>query len=84
MGGITLGAADEQIGQYEEAGDNSYRSSFAKALAGLAADPMALCHTNEPYRIAWPYDYLCAVEVEQCSSSRQRLADQDVYQDGHR
>jgi hypothetical protein len=37
-----LGAADEQIGQCEGAGDNSFRSSVVKALVGLAADPWAL------------------------------------------
>ena len=41
-GGITLGAADEQIGQKEGAGNNSYRSSAAKVLVRLAADPWAL------------------------------------------
>src|SRR5690606_25375116 len=41
--GITLGAADEQIGQCEGAGNNSYRSSVVKVLVRLAADPMALC-----------------------------------------
>src|SRR5690606_24145420 len=40
--GITLGAADEQIGQCEGAGNNSYRSSVVKVLVRLAADPMAL------------------------------------------
>ena len=39
---LTLGAADEQIGQCEGAGENSYCSSVAKVLAGLAADPWAL------------------------------------------
>jgi hypothetical protein len=43
MRGLTLGAADEQVGQCEGAGDNSYRSSVVKALAWLAADPWALC-----------------------------------------
>jgi len=37
--GLTLGEADEQIGQREAAGENSYRSSDVKALAGLAAYP---------------------------------------------
>jgi hypothetical protein len=40
--GITLGAADEQIGQCEDAGRNSYRSSAVKMLERLAADPWAL------------------------------------------
>lgn len=39
---ITLGEADEQTGQCEEAGENSYRSSVVRTLAGLAAYPMAL------------------------------------------
>ena len=38
-----MGAADEQISQREGAGENSYRSSAVKVLAGLAADPGALC-----------------------------------------
>ena len=42
IGGITLGAADEQIGQCEGTGENSHRSSTVKALVRLAADPMAL------------------------------------------
>src|SRR5690606_13649751 len=42
MGGITLGEADEQIGQCEGAGSNSYRSSDVKVLERLAADPYAL------------------------------------------
>ena len=46
MFGITLGAADEQISQHEGAGENSYRSSAVKALAGLAADPWALDSTE--------------------------------------
>src|SRR5690606_32557534 len=41
-GGLTLGEADKQIGRHEAAGSNSYRSSIAKALARLAAYPMAL------------------------------------------
>src|SRR5690606_13960278 len=40
---LTLGEADKQVGQYEGAGDNSYRSSSVKVLAGLAAYPWALC-----------------------------------------
>ena len=40
---ITLGAADEQIGQCEGAGENSYRGSEVKVLVRLAADPWALC-----------------------------------------
>ena len=39
---LTLGAADEQVGQCEGAGKNSYRSLVVKALARLAADPWAL------------------------------------------
>src|SRR5688572_7195249 len=39
---LTLGAADEQIGQSEGAGNNSYRSSVVEALERLAADPWAL------------------------------------------
>jgi hypothetical protein len=39
---ITLGEADKQVGQSEGAGNNSYRSSVVKALAGLAAYPWAL------------------------------------------
>jgi hypothetical protein len=42
MRGLTLGEADEQIGPCEGAGNNSYRSSIAKVLVGLAAYPMAL------------------------------------------
>jgi hypothetical protein len=40
--GLTLGEADKQIGKYEGAGNNSYRSSVLRALAGLAAYPWAL------------------------------------------
>ena len=39
---LTLGAADEQIDQCEDASENSYRSIAVMALAGLAADPWAL------------------------------------------
>ena len=42
MWGLTLGAADEQAGQCEGAGSNSYRSSDVKELDKLAADPWAL------------------------------------------
>src|SRR5690606_27670668 len=41
--GLTLGAADEQIGQCYGAGSNSYRSSAMQTLERLAADPWALC-----------------------------------------
>lgn len=39
---LMLGEADKQVGRYAGAGDNSYRSSVVKPLAGLAADPWAL------------------------------------------
>ena len=48
--GITLGEADKQVGQYEGAGDNSYRRSIVKALAGLAAYPWALCRMTTTSR----------------------------------
>jgi hypothetical protein len=49
--GMTLGAADEQIGQRAGAGDDSYRSSVVKALARLAADPVASGGENESWFI---------------------------------
>jgi hypothetical protein len=49
--GLTLGAADEQIGQRERAGDNSYRSSVAKVLAGLAADPYGVRTLHNEHRV---------------------------------
>lgn len=39
---LTLGEADKQICQRKGAGENSYRSSAVKTLAGLAAYPWAL------------------------------------------
>jgi len=50
MRGLTLGAADEQVGQCEGAGDNSYRSSVVKALAWLAADPCGVMPPLYQYR----------------------------------
>jgi hypothetical protein len=42
-----LGEADKQVVQYEDAGENSYRRSIMKSLAGLAAYPMALDFSNK-------------------------------------
>jgi hypothetical protein len=46
---VTLGEADEQVGQCEGAGKSAYRSSDVMALAGFAAYPVALGGTvREP------------------------------------
>src|SRR5690606_12728250 len=44
--GLTLGEADKQTVQRAGAGENSYRSSDVKVLAGLAAYPWALDSTE--------------------------------------
>ena len=49
---LTLGAADEQIGQCEGAGDNSYRGSAVEALERLAADPWALDFSTCPNSVS--------------------------------
>ena len=46
---LTLGEADKQVVQYTGAGENSYRSSAVRPLAGLAAYPWALeCLVGPP------------------------------------